>query len=98
MDKMNDVECGILTYIRDQYYSHNTQSRDQLFRKKVCIDHMKISASIQYFMYHAYKKIDRFLISQNMFIDETTRTYIQLIPDQNFSFSEKKKLIHDTFC
>ena len=51
---------------------------------------MKISATIQYFMYHDYKKIDRFLISQNMIIDEKTRTYIQLNTDQNFSFSEKK--------
>ena len=59
---------------------------------------MKISASIQYFMYHDYKKRDRFLISQNMIIDETTRTYIQLILDQNFSFSEKRNIYTTHFA
>ena len=45
-------------------------------------------------MYPDYEKRDRFLFSQNMIIDEMTRTYIQLILDQNFSFSEKRNLYH----
>ena len=43
-------------------------------------------------MYHGEKEKDEFLILQTMVVDKKTQTYIQLIPDHNFCFSEKRNV------